>query len=61
MGATHIVLFQKKAPKEWVAKHRHDQKVINFEYITECYFRFMRIPLQKYQQQENDNYFIEKI
>ena len=47
MGATHIILFQKEAPADFVKKFRLDQKIVNFEYITECYFRFMRIALEQ--------------
>ena len=40
-----IVLHQNEAKKEMLSRYRTDQKVINFRYITECYFQMLRLKI----------------
>ena len=47
VSASHIVLYQAEAPKDRLSKYRPDQKVINYRYITECYFQMMRLKLDE--------------
>ena len=51
--ATYVVLFQKEATRSMLSKYRSgDQKIINFRYITECYFQHMRIKLDEQTEQD---------
>jgi hypothetical protein len=40
-----VVLHQKEAKKDVLGRYREDQKVINFRYITECYFQMLRLKI----------------
>ena len=43
MSATFIVFFQDQCQKDKFSRYRRDQKIINFRYITECYFQMLRL------------------
>lgn len=47
VGATHIVLYQSQATEDRLSKYRRDQKVINYRYISECFFQMMRLKLDE--------------
>jgi hypothetical protein len=59
MTASHVVLFQTEAPRDKLNKYRNDQKIINFAYIYECYFKMMRLKTNQDDCQLEDTYEVK--
>ena len=60
MVANYVVLFQSEAQTEKLTKFRNEQKVINFKYLTECYFQMVRLKLDSKTESEFKSTFLVK-
>lgn len=60
LTATFVVIFQNEAPKDRLSRYRPEQKVVNFRYITECYFQMLRLKLDTKTESEFKMGFLVK-
>ena len=52
-SANYVVFYQPHADKSILNSYQKDQKVIQYTYVTECYFQMLRLKAQDFQVKEN--------
>ena len=60
-NANFIVIYQQFMEKAKADEIHKDQKLINFKYITECYFQMLRIRLDSKSETQFNSTFIIKL